>query len=430
MNLKTNNRPETKTIQTFDVPESRVFTMSSGHQVHLSTPCNIGVVRLELFWASGSFHQDKPYVATMANDLLLSGNEVRTEFEVVEYLDYLGATHRTECGHLGSSLVVRASKKNILAAFLWVIENIQAASYPEKEVESAKLVRAASLERQQKTPKYWSSRIALECIYGKDHTLGVHGDPTDYHKITRDDLIKYKNHHLGLDKMMVMVSGDSDEQLLNSLSDALLFFPGSPLSITQEAFSGTFARFDKPILYPVKGTNQVNLHIAKHIKPKDQQERFGLTLLNLVLGGYFGSRLMQILREERGLTYGVGSFFKPAFDDYTWTISGDLKSETAEESITVVHEIFEDLKKNLISNEELNKIKQYYAGQFRGGFDGPFAMGGKYQHVLYRGLDLNYYNTVLPGIWSVTAEDVNALANNYLDPNSFIHVLSGETPKI
>ena len=130
MTLKTHNRPETKTIQTFDIPESQVLTLSSGHQVHISNPCKIGVVRVELFWASGSYHQEKPYVATMANDLLLSGNEQRTEFEVIEYLDYLGATHRTECGHVGSSVVIRASKKNILSVFKWVIENVHAATYP------------------------------------------------------------------------------------------------------------------------------------------------------------------------------------------------------------------------------------------------------------------------------------------------------------
>ena len=119
-------RPETKTIQTFDVPESRFFTLASGHQIHQSNPCNIGVVRIELFWASGSYHQSKPYVATLANDLLFAGNDQRSEFEVVEYLDFLGATHRTECGHLGSSVIIRASKKNIIEAFNWAVGELLA----------------------------------------------------------------------------------------------------------------------------------------------------------------------------------------------------------------------------------------------------------------------------------------------------------------
>ncbi|MFM8994720.1 MAG: M16 family metallopeptidase [Bacteroidota bacterium] len=423
------NRPETQTIQTFEVPESRCITLASGHQLHLSTPCSIGVVRVELFWASGSFHQSKPYVAGLANDLMFSGNENRSEYEVIEYLDYLGATHRTECGHLGSSVVLRASKKNILEAFKWSVENIEQASYPDRELESAKMVRYASLERQQKTPKYWSSRIALETLYGRDNTLGIHGNPEDYDNIHRTDLQQFKSEHYSMDRLMLFVSGDVDDALLDDFSTILSNYSGRPIEIEQHEFTGTSGKSKEAIYHRVEGTSQVNVNLDRHVKPANQRERFGLTLLNLVLGGYFGSRLMQILREEKGLTYGIGSYFKPAFNDFTWTISGDLKSENSVESLVVIHEIFTDLKSNLLSDNELTKIKQYYSGQFRGGFDGPFAMGGKYQHAMYRGLTMDYYSTVLPGIWAVTSEEIMALANNYLDPESFIHVLSGDTDK-
>ena len=132
MTITSRNRPETQTIKTFTSPKSKTMALTSGHMVHLSEPASIGVVRIELFWAAGSFHQNKTYIATLANDLLFSGNNNRTEFEVVEFLDFLGATHRTECGSLGSSVVVRANKKNILTAFAWVVKNIHEANYPEK----------------------------------------------------------------------------------------------------------------------------------------------------------------------------------------------------------------------------------------------------------------------------------------------------------
>jgi predicted Zn-dependent peptidase len=88
--------------------------------------------------------------------------------------------------------------------------------------------------------------------------------------------------------------------------------------------------------------------------------------------------------------------------------------------------VFDDLQKNPLQEDELTKIKQYYSGQFRGGFDGPFAMSGKYLHLLYRGLGEDYYASVLPGIWSVTPQQLIQLANNYLNPNAFIHVQSGD----
>ena len=429
MTITSRNRPETQTIKTFKTPISKTMVLSSGHSMHLSESTPIGVVRIELFWAAGSFHQDKTYIATLANDLLFSGNDNRTEFEVVEFLDFLGATHRTECGSLGSSVVVRANKKNILSAFSWVVKNIQEANYPEKELETAKLVRSASLERQQKTPKYWSNRLALEHLYGDNSFLGKHGNVEDYSLVNREDLISFKSGYYTLDKAMIFVSGDTDEGLLALIENELKpFGKGGSIAIDAPTCGALPLRTPGHITKQIDGTNQVSLQLVQHVEPKNQRERFGLTLLNLVLGGYFGSRLMQILREEKGLTYGIGSYFKPAFNDYTWTIAGDLNSDNIEASISTIHDIFSGLKTTLLDDSELDKIKQYYSGQFRSGFDGPFSMGGKIQHLMYRGLEEDYYETVLPSIWSITKEELMALANNYLHPESFIHVLAGDTP--
>jgi zinc protease len=429
MTITSRNRPETQTIKTFTSPKSKTMALTSGHILHLSEPASIGVVRIELFWAAGSFHQNKTYIATLANDLLFSGNNNRTEFEVVEFLDFLGATHRTECGSLGSSVVVRANKKNILMAFAWVVKNIHEANYPEKELETAKLVRSASLERQQKTPKYWSNRLALEHLYGDNSFLGKHGNVEDYSLVNREDLMSFKSAYYSLDKAMIFISGDTDGELLESIEKELQpFREGGSITIDAPICESLPTPNPGYITKHVDGTNQVSLQLVQHIQPKNQRERFGLTLLNLVLGGYFGSRLMQILREEKGLTYGIGSYFKPAFNDYTWTIAGDLNSDNIEASISTIHDIFSGLKTILLDDSELDKIKQYYSGQFRSGFDGPFSMGGKIQHLMYRGLGEDYYNTVLPGIWSITKEELMSLANNYLHPESFIHVMAGDTP--
>lgn len=429
MSSNIRNRPHTQSIKSFDVPQSNKIILPSGHGFHLSESAIIGVVRVELFWAAGSYHQSKPYVGSMSNDLLFAGNNNRSEFEVVEYLDYLGASHRTECGHLGSSVVIKASKKNIIAAVEWVVDNIHSAEYPEKEINIAKQVRTAALERQQKTPKYWSNRLALEELYGKNHPLGIHGDLTDYEAITQPDLMQFKATHYHFNNAMLFVSGDTDDALVDQLANILNPFQGTLIEISQPKYIHVTKQiYQTPILHAVEGTNQTSLMLVQHVAPVDQTQRFGLTLLNLVLGGYFGSRLMQILREEKGLTYGIGSYFKPAFNDYTWTISGDLNSTNINEAIESIHTIFEELKQTSLSDIELNKIKQYYSGQFRSGFDGPFAMGNKIQHLMYRGLPNDYYSTVLPGIWAITAKDIIELANNYLHPNSFIHVLSGDTP--
>ncbi len=428
-------RPQAKTIESLAWKNLTIENLKTGHPIFLGEPSSIGVVRVELFWPAGTKQQTKPYQASLAVDLLLSGDESHSEYDVIRHLDHLGATYSTETNLLGSSLVFRCAKKHVSPVTSWVLKHVHTASYPRTEFENAIMIRRGSLERQQQTPKYWSSRIALESLYGKSHVLGSHGDLSEYQTIERNDLVDFKKQHLALSGLMLLVSGDYDPETVEHIEGLLKEFPSIGFDLNfglDDSAPAIDGQQDNNLTtsilnHSMENTSQTSLQMVSHVVPKNQNERHRLTLLNLVLGGYFGSRLMQILREERGLTYGIGSYFRPAFQNYTWTISGELNSKHIPESIECIAEIFQSLKQIKISEEELYKIKQYYAGQFRGGFDGPFAINSKVQHLIYRGLPDDYYNTILPSIWAISAEDIMETANNYLETTSFITVLSGNT---
>ena len=426
-------RPQAKTIESLALNKIVIDQLKSGHPIFRGEPSSVGVVRVELFWPTGTRQQAKPYQASLALDLILSGDDSHSEYDIVRYLDHLGANHSTDTNLLGSSLVFRCGQKHLKDVSNWIFKHIASANYPVAEFENAVMIRRGSLERQQQTPKYWSNRLALENLYGKSHVLGSHGDLNDYQSITRSDLIEFKTKNLHLGGLMLFISGDYDDETVSHLEELLVEFPSTGFDISYDESESIPDKNESPsfgkslIKHPVENTTQVSLQMVTHIVPKDLRERHCLTLLNLVLGGYFGSRLMQILREEKGLTYGIGSYFRPAFQNYTWTISGELNSNYINESLACIEEIFDSLKQNKITEEELYKIKQYYAGQFRSGFDGPFAMNSKVQHLIYRSLPNDYYNSVLPEIWSITAEEILTAANNYLHATSFITVLSGNT---
>ena len=426
-------RPQANTIDTLKLQPLVIDQLATGHPIFYGEPSSVGVVRVELFWPNGTKQQSKPYQASLALDLLLSGDDTHTEYEVIRYLDHLGASHSTETHLLGSSLVFRCHKKYLFDVSRWIFTHVNTANYPKSEFENAVMIRKGSLERQQQTPKYWSNRLALESLYGKSHVLGSHGDLVDYQTIQRSDLLEYKSKYLSLESAMLFVSGDYNASDVGHLEKLLVDFPSTGFAINYSGMESAPQELSienhkiehSRIIHPIENTTQTSLQMVSHIEPKDQKERNSLTLLNLVLGGYFGSRLMQILREEKGLTYGIGSYFRPAFQNYTWTISGELNSNHIEESIQCIEEIFTTLKKSAISPIELYKIKQYYAGQFRSGFDGPFALSSKIQNLLYRGLPMDYYHSLLSDIWAISAEEIMEAANNYLDPKSFITVLSG-----
>jgi zinc protease len=418
-------RPAPISISEFPIPSLETSFIKNKIPSFIHGTPRLEIVRMELFWMAGSRNAFVPFLANLAAEMLFSGNEGISEEEIIKKLDYYGVSYSMDTSVSTTSLSIRFQKKHGAIVIPWVLNNISTVSYPVFEVDNAIMVRTAGIERQQQTPKYWSNRISLESLYGLENSLSRFGEIEQLAKITSEQLNEFRRTHLKVGSAMIFLSGDVDASIvaliesLISIESSSVFTPNPKVSSTYSGMEGTVIKKELP------NASQVSLQMVKHIVPVNQRERHVLTLLNLVLGGYFGSRLMQELREKQGLTYGIGSYFKPAFDDYTWIISGEMNSNNMEKTLVAIESIFADLRLNLIELEELTKLKQYYSGVFRSGFDGPFALSGKVQSNIMKHQDTNYYATVLPEIWSISSEEILHCANKYLNDNSFVTALAG-----
>jgi len=146
------------------------------------------------------------------------------------------------------------------------------------------------------------------------------------------------------------------------------------------------------------------------------------SLLNTVLGGYFGSRLMQNIREDKGYTYGVYSVLKSMTMSGQWGIYTDVGIDVYESALNEIYFEIERLKNEEISPEELHLVKNYIAGTFLSSIDGPFALANKFKSIYLFDLDYSYFDRFLSDIKNITPKKLNALANKYLD-NSYHQVV-------
>ncbi len=419
--------PITRTIKSFDVPEIIESHLVEGQRHFISHTESLGVVKIMLWFPHGISEQKSSFIATAAYELLFSGGNGKTEKEIVGYLDHLGANVQFDCELYGATATIRCSKIRAVEVIKWVSENILLCEFPEKEFENYKLIKKASIERKMQTPQYWSAKIASENYYGAEHLLGKHGKIEDIENLKREDVVAFHMEHIHPGKSMLLVAGDCDEKLGTEL-----------LSIHNEYFKENFDfkigeanltgidKFTEIIKHSLPNSTQVSLQLLKHIGHLEESDLHKFTLLNMVLGGYFGSRLMQEIREEKGLTYGIGSYFRPAMDGRSWIISGEMNSENADLALSCVVEIMEKLRSEIIDIEELERAKRYYSGQFRSGFDGPFSSAAKIQQRIMRNYSDTFYKDTLSAIWNTTPEEILEVAQNYLDPNSFIKVMAGK----
>jgi len=422
-----NIAPKTRTIKSFPVPQIQESSIAEGQRHFISHTESLGVVKIQLWFPHGISEQPASFVGSTAYELLTSGGNGKTEKEIIDYIDHLGANVQLDCELYGATATVRCSKDSAIKVMKWIYETIISCEYPEREFENYKLIKRASIERKMQTPQYWSGRMATENYYGKDHLLGKHGTLESVDQLSRAEVIAFHTKHIHPGKSMLLVAGDCDEQLAKDL-----------LSIHQSYFQERFdlkigdanidsnRQFSDILKHELPNSTQVSLQLIKHIGNLPENDLHKFTLLNMVLGGYFGSRLMQEIREEKGLTYGIGSYFRPAMDGRTWIISGEMNSENGQLALDCVVEIMNQLRSQPVESEELEKAKRYYSGQFRSGFDGPFSAASKIQQKIMRNNSDTFFETTLEHIWNITPEQILLVAQNYLDPNSFIKSMAGK----
>lgn len=426
MSIRT-QAPETRIIRNLDFPHVQPVTTATGNRIYLSPRRELGVLKLELYWPAGTAHQKTRFLARTANTLRLNGTDTLSAEQVMEGFEFLGASVSADTGQLASTLSLKVRTEAYAEALAWLFRVLHEASFPESELDNYKQVEAASLLRRMQTPRYWSSRTCLETLYGKDSPDTSFSDPADIAALERNMLPDWSNTWLKCGDALIFLSGDAGEKELNLTAELMAMQArgaGLVPEIPNVPYSAGAA--NNVIRKPVEHSNQVSMYWARSLDAFSPHELQTASLLNMFLGGFFGSRLMQELREEKGLTYGIGSSISQASRGNTWMISGEMNSMHADAAVEATREILNSLISNPPAGEELDKAKRYYAGQLRSGFDGPFSMPRKIQFLMQQGFDYNYYDTVLDHLWSISTEELCEMADNLLQPDSFTIALAGD----
>jgi len=170
---------------------------------------------------------------------------------------------------------------------------------------------------------------------------------------------------------------------------------------------------------------QSAIRIGRLWVDKSHSDYHGLSVLVTLLGGYFGSRLMANIREEKGYTYGIGSFVLPLKYASYLIISTEVGNEYVEPTLKEVTVEMKKLQNELVPADELETVKSYLLGEFLRDFDGPFSLAGSFKAINDFDLDYSYYDQYLTVLRGITSEEIMRLAQQYLEPDDFHTVVAG-----
>ncbi|HEU4716266.1 MAG TPA: pitrilysin family protein [Bacteroidia bacterium] len=423
MSIDRTTAPEFHTIGSIDIPRAERVKLSAGNDLWLLDAGTQDVLRLDFIFNAGSRFQQKTLVASGVNEMLDEGTAQRSAEEIAEELDYFGAFIESEPGKDTSSFTVFTMNRHLEPVMKIVSEILCGASFPENEFRVYIDNKKQKFIVDSDKVSVLARRKFGEIIFGEKNPYGAAVKLTDFDAIGRKDLDAFHKTFYAKENCTIVASGKIPQGL-----EALLekYPAGNP---GKKAAADDFAPFSPSAerIHTVEkaGAIQSAIRMGRPLFNKTHPDYHAMLVLNTVLGGYFGSRLMSNIREDKGYTYGIGSGIMSMYNAGYFVISTEVGAEVTNAALEEIYSEIARLQNDLIPEEELELVRNYMTGVFLRSTDGPFALGDRLKGLLGYGLGYDYYERYLETIRSVSANELRELAQKYLRKEDIFELVAG-----
>jgi predicted Zn-dependent peptidase len=377
------------------------------------------VVRLELIAPAGRWYEPSLGVSHFTASQLDKGTASKSSYQVASLFDDYGAHLEITPGNDFITITVYALTKNVRDVVAVLLEIVTDAIFPEQELVLGKSIFLQNLKVNEEKTSYVAGKLFRKEIFG-EHPYGREVDVAAVEGIDRNALVKYHLQQLG--NFQAIVSGNVSDSLTKQLAQLLGQLPTKEASFNHQ----TYAKINSKNRYvPKEGSVQSTIRYGKRTINRQHEDFFDLIFLTHILGGYFGSRLMKNVREEKGLTYGIHASVQPLLRDAFFVIGADVNRENRE---LTVQEIQNELKKLMdepVPKNELEAARNHFIGSLQSEVTNAFAHSDKFKTILLNQLPQDYYQQMINRIDVLTAKDLQRIAEKYFTPSSFIEVSVG-----
>lgn len=378
------------------------------------------VVKIELIFKTGKWQEPKPGVSYFTTQLLQKGTATKNSFQISSEFDQYGVHVEVSPGNDFTSFILYGLTKNITRFIELSYELISEPIFPEDELQQAKDIYTQGLKINLEKTSFLASRLLRQTLFGKEHPYGRDAEVPDVEKIDRASLISFhKTHYADFE---IICSGRFDEALVSALAKKFGQFKLAKVNSIE--FSKTIS--EAPAQYlPKENTVQSSIRMGRKIVSRVHPDYAAILFLNHILGGYFGSRLMKNIREEKGLTYGIYSSIAALKHDAYLSIGADVNKENRELTVQEIKNELKNLCTQVVGSEELETARNHFIGSLQAELTTPFAHADKIKNMLLYNLPANYYQDLVLKIDSLQATQLIETAQKYFNEEGFVVVAAG-----
>ncbi len=426
-NPERTQQPAIQTISSIHIARAQQHTLSNGLPVYAIESGTEDIVKVDLLFRAGNWFQPKPLVAEATCEMLSEGSQNYTSRQIAAQMDYYGAFLRTAANKDVANVSLLTLKKYLSPTLQVLADVVKKPTFPQQE-----LITYLNNKKQHYQLEYTKvntlSKVHFnEALFGSHHPYGRILQLEDHDQVGRDDLGDFHQKHYTADQCALLVTGKIDESVFQSLEEQLggEDWKGSGNTIQTPDFR-PFTTTETEVFTPKPDAVQSALRIGKVLFNKRHPDFPGLQVVNTILGGYFGSRLMKKIREEKGYTYGIFSVLVPMVNEGYLTIASEVGANVCRKAIDAIYEEIKKLREEKVGQPELTMVRNYMMGQLLRAFDGPLPTASTYMSLMEMNLDEDYYQRVVYTVNNITPEDIRELANKYLNEQEMVRSVAGK----
>lgn len=414
-------RPEIKPISLPRVPHYQMHKTACGAPLYTLHNSTQSVVRVSFVFRAGTSYQSVPFSASAVVNTLSEGTANLSGRAIAEGLDFVGSYYDANIDR-DWSVVTFCSLKKFTRETLDIAEEvILRPTFPEREIASYCAKRKEQLLVQRSKPEQLSREIFGKALFGENHPYGKTSSEECYDNLTPEILRDFYLAHYNQQSAFAVICGDFGEEVEERVAQIL---EGLPEGVTPSREIPP-AEPTPMMKMTLEGAVQSSIKIGIPLFERSHPDFIPMQVVATAMGGYFGSRLMQNLREEHGYTYGAYAAMINLDQSGYFVMSADVANEHTQNAVEEMFGELERIASEPMSEEELAIVRKIIVGDAMRVFDGPFGAADVTIENIQNGESNDYTEKFLHRIETISPTELQSVANRYLQKNACVVTIIG-----
>jgi zinc protease len=428
--------PKEKADPKLTLPAVQRRKLSNGLEVVIVEHHELPVVSMNLVMKMGAAGDPagKGGLASLTADLLDEGTTTRDTLQISDQLARIGSAIQIGAGWDSTTASLRTLTRHLDRALEIYADVITNPAFPDKELQRLRQQRLAALRQQRDSPEAIAGLVFQKVLYGGNHPYGhpLSGDEASLQTLSTEDARSFYESYLRPNNSALIVVGDvKPDAVVAKLEKAFAGWKSGHVPAVD--VSAAPIQRDKAAIYLIDrpGSVQSVIQIGQVGVPRSSPDYFPIFVMNRILGGASSARINLNLREDKGYTYGASSSFSFRRGAGPFTAAAPVQGFSTKESVMEFMKELRGIRGEMpVSPAELEAAKQSIVRGFPRGFETPDQIANGLELIVTYDLPDSYFNSYIERVQAVTLEDINRVANRYLQPDRMAVVIVGDRSKI